>query len=76
MSFIRYISFQLFEILKNSSSSIVVLLLSKDMAGMVGLEPTTTESKSVVLPLHYTPILTTVLADLPCRWSAEAHYTL
>ena len=25
------------------------------MAGVVGIEPTLTESKSVVLPLHYTP---------------------
>ena len=31
-------------------------LFSFDVAGMAGLEPTISESKSGVLPLHYIPI--------------------
>ena len=31
--------------------------LSSDVAGMAGLEPTISESKSGVLPLHYIPLL-------------------
>ena len=31
--------------------------VSPDVAGMAGLEPTISESKSGVLPLHYIPLL-------------------
>ena len=34
----------------------MTLLRYSDVAGMAGLEPTISESKSGVLPLHYIPI--------------------
>ena len=39
--------------------------LSSDVAGMAGLEPTISESKSGVLPLHYIPISQVSLLKQP-----------